>query len=61
MADADEEKPDGTDGDWQQETPYKEELELVRHSRDLRFEGILLRSACEAGKSGGWKIIWKFS
>ena len=31
----------------------KEELELVRHSRDLRCEGILMRSACEVGKSGG--------
>ena len=39
----------GTDGDWQQETLYKEGRALVRHSSDLRFEGLLLRRAHEAG------------
>ena len=34
-----------TEGSWQQETPYKEKLELVRHSDDLRFEGVLMRRA----------------
>ena len=33
------------DGRWQHETPYEEELKLVRHSNDLRFEGVLLCGA----------------
>ena len=41
--------------DWQQEAPYKEALEFVRHSSDLRFEGILMRRAYEAVKSRDWK------
>ena len=32
-----------TYGGWQHEAPYKEELELLRHSGDLRFEGVPLR------------------
>ena len=43
-----------TDGRWQHETPYKEKIELLRHSNDLRFEGVLMRQAYNAGKSGGW-------
>ena len=34
------ERQDETEGDWQQESPYREELELVRHSSDLRLEGL---------------------
>ena len=48
-------RKNGTDGGWQQEALYKEELELVRHSNDLRFEGFLMRRAYYAGKSGDWK------
>ena len=44
----------GTDGRWQHETPYKEELELLRHSNDLRFGGVLMRQAYNAVKSGAW-------
>ena len=40
----------GTDGRWQHETPYKEELQLVRHSTDLRFEGAQMRQAYNAGE-----------
>ena len=36
------------------ETPYKEELELLRHSIDLRFGSLLMRQAYNAGKSGDW-------
>ena len=45
----------GTDGRWQQKSPNKEELELLRHSTDLRFGGSLLRKAQSAGKSGDWE------
>ena len=55
LAEADKERQNGTDGDWQQENPYKEELELVRRSSEFCFEGILMRRACEAVKPGDWK------
>ena len=44
----------GTDGRWQHEVPYKEELELLRHSSDLRFEDVLMGQAYNAEKSGDW-------
>ena len=50
LADADKERQHGTDGGWQQETAYREELKLVGHSSDLRFEGTLTRRAYYAGK-----------
>ena len=34
--------------------PCKEELELVRHSNDLRLEGVLMRQAYSAKKSDDW-------
>ena len=40
--------------EWQQESPYKEELELVKHNRDLCFKGLSVRRAYHAGKSGDW-------
>ena len=43
------ERQDGIEGDWQQESLYKEELELFRHSSDLRFEGLSMRRAYHAG------------
>ena len=55
LAEADKERQNGTDGDGQQEPPWKEELELARRSSDFCFEGILMRRACEAGKPGDWK------
>ena len=45
LADAESVRHDGTDGRWQHETPYKEELEQVRHSS---------RRAYHVGKSGDW-------
>ena len=33
----------------------KEKCELVRHSSDLRFEGILMLRACHAEKLGDWE------
>ena len=55
LADVENETQNGTDGDWQQETSYNEEVELVWHSSDLHFEGILMRRADDAGKSGDWE------
>ena len=36
------------------ETPWKEELELLRHSTDMRFEGSQMRQAYNAVKSCDW-------
>ena len=61
LADVENANQYGTGGDWQQETSHNEEVELVWHSSDLRFEGILIRRAYDAGKSGDWEYVWKFS
>ena len=55
LADVENETQNGTDGDWQQEASYNEEVELGWHSSDLRFEGILMRRADDAEKSGDWE------
>ena len=47
----------GTGGRWQHETPYKEELEHLRHRTDLRFGGLPMRQAYNAGKSGDWANV----
>ena len=51
-ADAEGVRQNGTDGRWQHETPDKEELELVRHSNDLRLGGVLMRPVFYAVKPG---------
>ena len=38
LAGADTARQNGTDGRWQHETAYEEELELLRHCTDLRLE-----------------------
>ena len=55
LVDVEQERQDGIEGDWRQESPCKEELEPVKHSSDLRFEGLLMRRACCAGRSGDWE------
>ena len=35
-------------------TPKREEVELLRHSNDLRSKGVLMRQAYNAVKSGDW-------
>ena len=56
LVDAEEERQEGREGVWHQESPYKEELELDNYNRDLRCEGFfLMRPACYAGKSGDWE------
>ena len=43
------------------ETPYKEELELVRHNSDLRFEGSLSVVPTTPGGQMIGKAFWKNS
>ena len=59
LADVEKERQDGTDGEWQQETTYKENLDLVRHSSDSRFDGVLMRRAYEAGSQENGRIVSK--
>ena len=61
LVDVEKERQEWREGAWQQETPCKEELELVKHSRDLRFEGSFLLRACYAGRSVTGRAIWKNS
>ena len=55
LAGAESERQNWTDGRWQQETPCREEPELVRHSSDLRIGGLQMRRACCVGKSDDWE------
>ena len=45
LSDAQSERQNEADGSWQHEALYKEELDLVRHSDDLRFGGVLMLPA----------------
>ena len=44
---------------WQDQSPYKEELEQLRVSGDLRLDGTLIRQAIEAGTLVGWSELLK--
>ena len=46
-----------TDGSWQKESPYKEELEFFRNIKDLRFDGSSMRKSYRAGKDGDWEVF----
>ena len=59
LSDAEKERQEGSQGDWQQEMPYKEQLELVGHRSDLSFGGSLVRRAYNAGKLGDWESYLK--
>ena len=43
-----------TSSSWQNESPYKEELELLRVSGDMFVDGSLMRQATKAGKADDW-------
>ena len=45
LADAQSERQNEADGSWQHEALYNEELDLVRHSDDFGFEGVLMLPA----------------
>ena len=52
VANAKKELPEGTQGDWQKESLFNEELDLVKCSTDLSDDAFLqLRAYC-AGRSG---------
>ena len=42
-----------------EESPNKD-LELLKHSSDLRFEGLSVRRAYYAGRSGDWESSLEF-
>ena len=44
-----------TSSSWQHESPFREELELLREGSDLRLEGSLVRPAFQGWeKAGDW-------
>ena len=43
-----------TSSSWQNESPYKEELELLRVSNDMFVDGSLMRQATKAVKADDW-------
>ena len=46
-------------GSWQNESPYKEELERLLVSSDMRLDGTLMLQEIEAGKAGDWTDLVK--
>ena len=57
LEDADKASLSGSDEKWQLEAPYKEEPELLTHSTDLSFDGLLMSQSYHAGKSGDWAMF----
>ena len=55
LADAGEEKQEGKQGRWQQESPSKEVLEQVKRNSDTDCNALMMRRAYNAGKSGNWE------
>ena len=54
LEDADKASLSGADDKWQLEAPHKEEPELLTHSTDLRFDGLLMGQSYHAEKSADW-------
>ena len=55
LSDAEKERQEGAQGNWQKESPSKQELELVKRSSYLSINGSLMRRAYHAGSSGNWE------
>ena len=55
LADAAQEKQEGTRGQWQQESPFKEVLGHVKRNADEDCNPQMMRRACDAKKSGNWE------
>ena len=54
LEEATKEKQQDTTGSWQRESPYTEDLELLREVGDLKFDASLMRQAFTAGELGDW-------
>ena len=54
LADAAQEKQEGKQGQWQQESPFKEVLEQVKRSADTDCGPQTMRRAYIATKHGNW-------
>ena len=53
--DAAQEKQEGIQGKWQQESPYQEVFEQVKRYADTDCNAPIMRRACNAKKSGNWE------
>ena len=55
FSDMAKERQQGIHGNWQTESPFNEELDMIKRSNDLCVNGFLMRRAYHAGKSGTWE------
>ena len=55
LSDAERERQEGKQGNWQKDSPFKQELEPVKRSSDLSFNGLLMRRAYCAGNWESYK------
>ena len=46
---------------WTEESPYKEELALLRESDSLHLAGTKVRRSVKVGKEDDWSELWKSS
>ena len=44
---------------WPGESPYQEELELLRENEGMRLDGTMIRQAMKAGRAGDWSELFK--
>ena len=55
LADAAQEKQEGIQGQWQQESPFKEVLEQAKRNADTDCNAQIMCRAYNAKKSGNWE------
>ena len=44
---------------WTEESPYNEEMELLRKNEGMRLDGIMIRQARKAGEAVDWAELLK--
>ena len=54
-ADAEKEKQEGIQGQWQLESPFKEVMEQIEKHSDMSCNAYIMRRAYYAGEAGSWE------
>ena len=55
LADAEKEKLDGIQGEWQMESPFKIVLEQIKTDSDMSCNACVMLRACYAERTGSWE------
>ena len=55
LEDASRERQEGIQGQWQQESPFREVLEQVRRNVDIGCDAQMMRKGCIALRDGSWE------